>query len=168
MTGKNRRQVLAAMMAGALAFVASPAAAAEGAIQRAVRKRSRRRALIRDCEALVDHTVEASSGLTGVVLRGGYEALREARPTFVRRALEAFLDPWATRLDPIWADGGADALRSRADEVAKALLDVVDERAARADGGMVLSVFRRLRPHAEPFVVDAVDDLAAILDAHVS
>ncbi|MBI4702792.1 MAG: hypothetical protein HY744_16860 [Deltaproteobacteria bacterium] len=132
----------------------------------------KRDAVIADCCALLDAELGAKTGLSGVVLRAGYGALKGIRPGAIRAAVDTFLDEWVAKLEPFWAaaqERGVDPAehldRERA-AVAEALLSVTDGRAEKAKKGLVRSTYAKLRPSAKTHVEQAIDGLAQVLVRH--
>jgi hypothetical protein len=87
------------------------------------------------------------------------------------------LDDFARRLEPFYqahlkqrSQGSTrlltDFLAGESGPVADALLGITDERAARAQGGVVKKSYEKLRPSAKKHVEEAVPGIARLIDKH--
>ena len=134
----------------------------------------KRAALVDDCVALVDSEVGKKSGLSGVILKAGYAAVKGIKPGFIRKTVDGLFDRWAEKLEPFWEQAAAagksprDHLIANKSRVADALLEVTDEKAERAEIALVGSTYKKLRPTAKSHVEEAVPGLAAVIAKHAS
>ena len=129
----------------------------------------KRQRLIDDAIQLVEDEVAKKKGLGGMVIKGGYKAVKGVSPGFIRKVVNALFGKWAAKLDPIWqqgVDAGGDAqahFSKQRSQVADALLSVTDEKVLDAKSGVVASTYKKLRPSAKKHVEEAVPGLAALL-----
>ena len=132
---------------------------------------TKRNNVIDACVQLVDDEVKKKKGLGGMVIKGGYKAVKGIKPGFIRRVVEKLLDEWIDKLEPIWneADGDAPAhLSKNPSRVADALLSVTDEKSKNAKQKIVKSTYDKLRPTAKEHVESAVPGLADVLRKHAT
>ena len=129
----------------------------------------RREKVIDDCCALVEEEVSKKKGLSGVVIKTGYKAVKGIKPGFLRGVVSSLLDDWIAALEPIWlqgkASGGSPAphLESHRPEVAEALLSVTDKKSQSSKSSLVRGTYNKLRPSAKEHVEEAVPGLVAVL-----
>ena len=132
---------------------------------------TKRNAVIDACVQLVDDEVKKKKGLGGMVIKGGYKAVKGISPGFIRKVVDKLFDEWVEQLDPIWEEGGDDPaahLTSNPSRVADALLHVTDEKSKNAQRKIVKSTYDKLRPSAKEHVQSAVPGLAGVLKTHVA
>ncbi len=132
---------------------------------------AKRDPVIQDCCQLVDAEVAAKGGLSGVVVKAGYAAVKGIKPGFIREVVEKLLPEFAAKLDPIWTEGKAkgDAkghFTSQRSRVADELLSVTDAKSKNAKSSLVRSTYDKLRPSAKKNVEEAVPRLADLLAKH--
>jgi hypothetical protein len=123
------------------------------------------------CVQLVDDEVQKKKGLGGMVIKGGYKAVKGIKPGFIRKVVDKLFDEWVDKLEPIWAEGGDDPVghfEGNKSRVADALLSVTDDKAKNAQHKIVKSTYDKLRPTAKEHVESAVPGLAGVLKKHAS
>lgn len=131
---------------------------------------TKRNAVIDACVQLVDDEVQKKKGLGGMVIKGGYKAIKGISPGFIRKVVDKLLPEWVEQLEPIWQEGGDDPathLKANPSRVADALLHVTDEKSKNAQRKIVKSTYDKLRPTAKEHVEAAVPGLAGVLKTHV-
>lgn len=138
--------------------------------------KSKRPAILSDCERFIDDEVKSKKGLTGVALKGGYKVVQKVKPGIIREAMDGLLDDFVRRLEPLFerhtGGGGEPAafsayLDSHADEAADLLLGVTDERAARAKNKTLKSAYGKLRGQAKKHVVEAIPGAGRMFVKHL-
>ena len=127
--------------------------------------------IVSDCAVLIDEEVNAKGGLSSLPLKGGYKAVKSIKPGFISHVLDQLLPEYATKVDPIWAEGVTDGkpvefFQKNRSRVADALLSVTDEKAKRAKSGLVQSTYSSLRGTAKKHVEDAVPRLSKLLEKY--
>lgn len=128
--------------------------------------------IVSDCAVLIDEEVGAKGGLSSIPLKAGYKAVKSIKPGFISHVLEQLLPEFATKVDPIWAEGSKDGgkpgefFQKNRGRVADALLSVTDEKAKRAKSGLVQSTYQSLRGTAKKHVEDAVPRLSKLLEKY--
>ncbi|WP_029918764.1 DUF6918 family protein [Nevskia soli] len=132
-------------------------------------------ALVADCVQLTEGRIAARGGLRGIAMKTSLSLLKAARPDILPRAMQALLPDFVGALDPLYQDFVAAPaqqdfacfLLGRSDAAVCALLQVTDERAARAQNAAVKSVYARLRGGAESEVGAALPDFARLLSNYL-
>jgi len=129
--------------------------------------------VVDDCAAMLDTEVAHKGGLSGMVIKTGYKAVKGIRPGFIRKAIELMMDEWAEKLDPIWqeaqkTDNPTAYFSTERSRVAEALLEITDARAQRAESKLARSTYEKLRPNAKKNVEEAVPALAKLFEKHAS
>lgn len=129
-------------------------------------------AVIDDCCKLIDDEVADKSGLSGLAIKAGYGVVKGVKPGFVRSVVNELLPDFAKALEPLENEATAQGKKVAAHfvvnggRVADALLGVTDERAKRADSGVVKGAYQRLRPTAKKHVEAAVPRLGKLIEKH--
>lgn len=137
----------------------------------------RRRQVIADCGVLIDEEVSRKGGFSGAAIKLGYSTVKAIKPGFVAEAVDHLLDDFARRLEPFYQahlkqrSAGStrslpDFLSGESGAIADALLGITDERAARAQAGVVKKSYEKLRPTARKHVEEAVPGIARLIDKH--
>lgn len=132
---------------------------------------SRRDRVLDDCVQLVDEEVDSKGGFTGMGIKTAYGLVKRIKPGFVRGALDAMLDDFSRRLDPMFQESQGkgsivDYFAGRKGDVAEALLAITDERARRSGNGVAKSAYEKLRPSGKKHVEEAVPRLARMIERH--
>jgi hypothetical protein len=133
-----------------------------------------REGVVADCCALIDAQVKAKGGLSGIAIKGVYATVKTFKRGFVPSVVNALLDDWLGKLQPYhdkWSAGGGDFsefLIARSDDVAEDLLQVTDARAAKSDHGTVKKLYEKNRGSAKKNVVEAVPELARLIEKHLA
>lgn len=127
--------------------------------------------IVADCAVLIDEEVAAKGGLSAIPLKAGYKAVKGIKPGFIAHVLDQLLPEFATKVDPIWAEGvkegkPVDFFQKNRGRVADALLSVTDEKAKRAKSGLVQSTYQALRGTAKRHVEEAVPRLSKVLEKY--
>jgi hypothetical protein len=130
--------------------------------------------IVAECVALIDAQVKSKGGLKAVALKAAYGTIKTIKRGFVKSVVEALLDDWIAKLEPYyarWNDGGsgtfADYLVARSEEVSEDLLVVTDERAETTKHTTAKKYYFKMRDKAKDNVVEALPELARLLDAHL-
>lgn len=139
--------------------------------------RSKRPAILTDCERLIDSEVAAKSGLSGMAIKGAFKVVQKIKPGIIREAMDSLIDDFVSRLEPLFAEymGSGDAdpkafdkfLNSNRSRTADALLGVTDDRAKRAKNKTMKNAYDKLRPQAKKHVEDAIPGAARIFVKHI-
>lgn len=134
----------------------------------------RRDGLVRDLVRVVEAEVAEKKGLSGLATKTAFAMVTGIRPGFLAEAIDYLLDGSVAGLRPILEQGQAagrgvgGAMRADPARTARALLEVVDEKAKRSSSPALRKTYERLRGSAEKQVVEAVPRLADTLDRHLA
>jgi hypothetical protein len=134
-----------------------------------------REKVVAECVTLVDAQVKLKGGLSGIAIKGVYATVKTFKRGFVPSVVNALLDDWLGKLQPHydkWVASGsngtfAEFVIARSDDVAEDLLTVTDQRAKKSEHGTVKKLYEKNRGSAKKNVVDAIPELARMLDRHL-
>lgn len=139
--------------------------------------RSKRPAILSDCERLIQDEVDSKGGLSGMGIKAAYKIVCAVKPGIIRESMDGLLDDFVKRLEPFYAqhrdmNGGdpkqfGDFLAKRPSEVADALLGITDDRARRAKNTTLKGAYDKLRPQAKKHVEEAIPRVGRTLGAHL-
>lgn len=139
--------------------------------------RSKRAALLTDCERLIDSEVKGKGGLSGIAIKGAFKIVSKIKPGMIRDAMDNLIDSFVERLEPLFKEhsgaGGEPKdfgtfLTKNAARAADALLGVTDDRASRAKNKTLKSAYDKLRPQAKKHVVDAIPGAGRVFAKHIA
>jgi hypothetical protein len=126
--------------------------------------------VIEETVGLIDSQVKTK----GFLIKGAYSTIKTIKRGFVAETVDALLDDWLGRLQPHYdkwetakASTFADYVIARSDDVAEDLLKVTDERAAKTSHTTAKKMYGRMRDSAKRNVVEAIPDLARLLEKHL-
>jgi hypothetical protein len=132
--------------------------------------KDRRPAVIEDCVALIDAQVKQK----GFVIKSAYATIKAIKRKFVPEVVDALLDDWLGKIQPHydkWAAAKAtpltDFMVARSEDVAEDLLTVTDQRAEKTTHTTAKKMYLRMRDGAKKNVVEAIPDLAKMLEKHI-
>ena len=74
-------------------------------LSEALADKDKKSKIVADCTVLIDQEVDAKGGLSSIPLKAGYKAVKGIKPGFISHVLENLLPEFATKVDPIWAEG---------------------------------------------------------------
>jgi len=134
-------------------------------------KAPKRAAVISDCVELIDHQVKAK----GFIMKSAYATIKAIKKGFVSETVDALLDDWLNKLQPHYDKWAAtkpsslsDFLTARSDDVAEDLLKVTDQRAEKTSHTTAKKMYLKMRDGAKKNVVEAIPDLAKMIEKHVA
>lgn len=128
--------------------------------------------VVDDCLRLIDAEVADKRGLSGMVVKAGYKAVKGIRPGFLRKVVHDLLPEFADAVEPTYLEAHAKKrpvsvyFVEHGDRVADALLAVTDGRAQRTKSGVVKATYERLRGTAKKNVEAAVPRLGELVERH--
>jgi uncharacterized protein DUF6918 len=132
---------------------------------------SKRPHVIEDCVALIDAQVKRK----GFVIKSAYATIKAIKKKFIPEVVDALLDEWLAKIQPHydkWATAKTssltDFLVARSDDVAEDLLGVTDARAAKTTHTTAKKMYLRMREGAKRDVVEAIPDLAKMIEKHLA
>lgn len=131
----------------------------------------KREQVISDCVQLIDAQVKQKN----FVIKSAYAMIKGIKKSFVPETVDSLLDDWLNRLQPHydkWTANKSSSLSnflvSRSDDVAEDLLKVTDERADKTSHGTAKKMYLKMRDGAKKNVVEAIPDLAKMIEKHVA
>lgn len=131
----------------------------------------KREPVINDCVELIDAQVKQK----GFVIKSAYATIKAIKKKFVFETVEALLDDWLNKLQPHYDKWSAnktssltDFLVARSDDVAEDLLSVTDARAEKTSHTTAKKMYGKMRDGAKRNVVEAIPDLAKLIEKHVA
>ena len=134
-------------------------------------KEPRRPQVIGDCVELIDAQVKQK----GFVVKTAYATIKAIKKKFVPEVVDALLDDWLGKIQPHYDKWAAaktsslcDFMVARSDDVAEDLLSVTDARAEKTTHTTAKKMYLRMRDGAKRDVVEAIPDLAKMLEKHLS
>ena len=126
--------------------------------------------VINDCVELIDAQVKQK----GFIIKSAYATIKAIKKRFIPETVDTMLDEWLDKLSPHfdrWAANKtspfADYVVARGDDVAEDLLSVTDARAARTSHTTAKKMYGRMRDGAKKNVIEAIPDLARMIEKHV-
>ncbi|MEP6863524.1 MAG: hypothetical protein ABJE66_23065 [Deltaproteobacteria bacterium] len=126
--------------------------------------------VIEETVGLIDSQVKTK----GFLIKGAYSTIKTIKKGFVAETVDALLDDWLGRLQPHYdkwetakTSTFADYVIARSDDVAEDLLKVTDERAAKTSHTTAKKMYGRMRDSAKRNVVEAIPELARLLEKHL-
>lgn len=131
----------------------------------------KRQPVIADCIGLIDAQVKEK----GFVIKGAYATIKTIKKSFVPEVVDALLDDWLNKLQPHYDKWStekktslSDFLTSRSDDVAEDLLSVTDARAEKSTHNTAKKMYGKMRDGAKRNVVEAIPELAKLVEKHLS
>ena len=127
--------------------------------------------VITDCVELIEAQVKQK----GFVIKSAYATIKAIKKRFVPEVVESLLDDWLGKMQPHYDKWFAtkpstftDYVVARSDDVAEDLLSVTDERAAHTSHTTAKKMYLRMRDGAKKNVVEAIPDLAKMIEKHLA
>jgi uncharacterized protein DUF6918 len=127
--------------------------------------------VVEDCVGLIDAQVKQK----GFLIKGAYSTIKAIKKRFVPEVVDALLDDWLGKLQPHYdkwettkPGSLSDFLVARSDDVAEDLLKVTDERAEKTTHTTAKKMYMRMRDSAKRNVVEAIPDLAKLIEKHLN
>jgi hypothetical protein len=134
-------------------------------------KPPKREQVIEDCVALIDGQVKQK----GFVIKSAYATIKAIKKRFVPEVVDSLLDDWLGKIQPHYDKWSvtkpstlADFLVARSDDVAEDLLSVTDARAEKTSHTTAKKMYMKMRDGAKKNVVEAIPDLARMIEKHVA
>lgn len=134
---------------------------------------TKRKAVIADCQTVIDEEVADKGGLSGIAIKTAYKVVKGVKPGFISEAIDNLIDDFSKNLQPLVDEAEAqgktvpehfNANRSRA---ADAMLTITDERARKSKHGVVKGTYEKLRPTAKKHTEDAVPRVGKLFDKYL-
>ena len=126
--------------------------------------------VISDCVELIDAQVKQK----GFVIKSAYATIKAIKKRFMPEVVDSMLDDWLEKMQPHydrWAANRSstfsDYVIARGDDVAEDLLSVTDARAERSSHTTAKKMYGRMREGAKKNVVEAIPQLAQLIEKHL-
>jgi hypothetical protein len=134
---------------------------------------SRRSAVVRDAERLLDEEVAEKSGFAGIAVKAAFGMVKTLKPGVIGEVCDGLLPEFASVLDPVLAKcpaGHSFASFVVANErlVVETLLAVTDRRAERSTHQTLVKAYEKLRPTAEKQVAAGLPRLGRLIEKHAA
>ncbi|MCB9780635.1 MAG: hypothetical protein H6742_18855 [Alphaproteobacteria bacterium] len=145
-----------------------------GSLVEVIKDDNKRRAVVADCEQLIEAEVRDKSGLSGIAIKAGFATVKGLRPGMIPMAMNHLLDDFAAKVEPFWQEcqaQGKDArvyFTAKKGEIANALLTITDDRAKRSSHKVLVKTYGKLRPSAIEHVGAAMPRFADLVKKHAS
>jgi hypothetical protein len=127
--------------------------------------------VVEECVGLIDAQVKQK----GFLIKGAYSTIKAIKKRFVPEVVDALLDDWLTQIQPHFdkwettkPSTFSDYIIARSDDVAEDLLKVTDERAEKTSHTTAKKMYKRMRDSAKRNVIEAIPDLAKLLEKHLN
>ncbi len=133
-----------------------------------------RRAVVADCEIVLEEEAAAKSGVTGLAIKGGFKVVKKLEggrmvPQLIYDLLPELGEAWEphhARYRESDAESFEAYSRGREEKLANALLAVTDARVVRAEHKVLQKVYARLRPLALKHIIAAMPRTTKMVDKH--
>lgn len=126
--------------------------------------------VVEDCVELIESQVKQK----GFIIKSAYATIKAIKKRFIPETVDTMLDEWLDKLSPHFDRWSAnktssftDYVVARSDDVAEDLLSVTDARAARTSHTTAKKMYGRMRDGAKKNVIEAIPDLARMIEKHV-
>ena len=127
--------------------------------------------VVNDCVELIDAQVKQK----GFVIKSAYATIKAIKKRFVPEVVDSLLDEWLEKIQPHydkWSAGKqstfADYVIARSEDVAEDLLSVTDARAQKTSHTTAKKMYGKMRDGAKKNVIEAIPDLAKLIEKHVA
>ena len=134
-------------------------------------KEPRREKVVHDCVELIDAQVKKQ----GFIIKGAYSTIKAIKKGFVQETVDTMLDEWLDQIQPHFEKWEAtkpsslsDFMVARSDDIAEDLLKVTDRRAEKTSHTTAKKMYKRMRDSAKRNVVEAIPDLAKLIEKHLN
>jgi len=131
--------------------------------------------VVTDSTQLIDDEVRDKSGLTGLGIKAAYALVKAVKPGIISETLDAMLDDFVARLEPLFAEWQkspsapfASFLDPRAGQAADALLSITDDRARVSKNQTLKKAYEKLRPMGKKQVETAIPRLGRMISKYVA
>ena len=134
-------------------------------------KEPKRPVVVGECVDLIDAQVKQK----GFMVKSAYARVKALKKKFVPEVVDALLDEWLGKIQPHYekwegqkASSFSDYIIARSDDVAEDLLSVTDGRAEKTTHTTAKKVYLRMRDSAKRNVVEAIPELARMIEKHLT
>lgn len=132
-------------------------------------------ALVNDLARTVETHIASKSGITGMAMKMGFNALRSAKPDIAVRATRTLLPDIAQALDPLHSEftsgEGKDFgnfLGQHAERAAQLVIGAADRRIGSIENTTAKAVYQRFRSSASDELQKLMPSLGQVLARHIA
>ncbi|MBI5480110.1 MAG: hypothetical protein HY906_14685 [Deltaproteobacteria bacterium] len=132
----------------------------------------KRKEVIADCARLLDEEVASKSGFSGLAVKAAFATVKALKPGMIPHTIDDLLDEFADKVDPFYqaakeARQPVDAyIAGHAADIAEALLQITDGRAARTRHGTIKKAYEKLRPTGKKHTMAAMPRVGKLILKH--
>ena len=132
----------------------------------------KRKEVVADCAKLLDEEVASKSGFSGLAVKAAFAMVKALKPGMIPHTIDDLLDEFAAKVDPFYqaakdAKQPVDAyIAGHAADIAEALLQITDGRAARTKHGTLKKAYERLRPTGKKHTTEAMPRVGRLIQKH--
>lgn len=134
--------------------------------------------VIRDCVLVLDEEVNRKSGVTGLMIKGGFKVIKNLKGgKMVDGLIDFLLDEFMEALDPFYQEYKAleetrrgsfsSFLSNQSGRAAEAMLSVTDKRRQRASTKVLIKTYDSLRPTALKHVEEGVPAVGRLVEKYI-
>jgi len=133
---------------------------------------AKRKEVIADCAKLLDEEVASKSGFSGLAVKAAFATVKALKPGMIPHAIDDLLDEFVDKVDPFYqaakeAKQPVDSyIAGHAAEIAEALLQITDGRAARTKHGTIKKAYEKLRPAGKKHTTEAMPRVGRLILKH--
>ena len=145
-----------------------------GSLVETIKNPEQRKAVVADCDKLIQEEVSAKKGLSGMAVKSAFKMIRSFKPDIVPNAMEDLLDEFAEKIDPYWQEcqqQGANPesyFAANDKKIANSLLTVTDGRAQKSKHKILVKAYNGLRGKAVAHISAAMPRFSKLVVKHAS
>jgi proline dehydrogenase len=133
---------------------------------------AKRKEVVADCAKLLDEEVASKSGFSGLAVKAAFATVKALKPGMIPHTIDDLLDEFADKVDPFYqaakdAKQPVDAyIAGHAVDIAEALLQITDGRAAKTMHGTIKKAYEKLRPAGKKHTAEAMPRVGKLILKH--
>lgn len=135
--------------------------------------------IIHDCVLVLDEEVSRKSGVTGLMIKGGFKVIKNLKGgKMIDGLIDFLLDEFMEALDPFYQEykqldtsrreSFSSFLTAQRARAAEAMLSVTDKRRQRASTKVLIKTYDSLRPTALKHVEEGVPAVGRLVEKYIS
>ena len=143
-----------------------------GSLVEAVKDQNKRPLILQECTEMIEGEVSDKRGMSGMLVKGAFKAIKKFKPTIIPSALDDLIDEFADKVDPFWQEcqQAGEAPESffvrRKVDVANALLQITDAKSERSPNKVLVKAYSSLRGKAVEHIGAAMPRFSRIVARH--
>jgi hypothetical protein len=126
--------------------------------------------LVKELSTVVEHEVDKKSGLSGILIKGGFKTIKAIMPNMIEKSIQDLLPEFIKAFQPIYEEFEKSTLSNdlvaymtlHQKKIADALLGVTDMKANVGKHKLLIEVYKKLRPLAQEQVASALPAVAKV------